>query len=467
MRNPKRPDLARPVRPQRNRRALRRRLPAPLDRVAAAVRRGDTARVDVVVRTRKVGHFFPGGTVDAFDCWLELSATDENGRVIFWSGMAEDGGRGPVEPGAHFYHSVLIDAHGNPINKRNAWSARATVYVHLIPPGAADTVHFRLKIPRDAGSLISLHAKLNYRKFMWWNTQFAFGGVRDPKDAHPQVTSDFDDGHWIFSGDSSGVSAEIKSIPTLPIVVLAEDKVELHVLPANAPAPGAELKLDAADWSRWNDYGIGLLLQGDLKEAAAAFEKITQIAPDNPDGWVNMGRVRFQEGNLAAAKTVLEKALQLSPSLARANFFYAKVLRNQGSYDDAAARLRKVLEQYPRDRVVHDELGRILFLQRRYSDAIAEFNSTLGIDPEDLEANYNLMLCYTGLGQSDRAADFQKRYLRFKADESAQTLTGPYLRAHPEDNVERQPIHEHDSVPLEKLRAAELQHGGASHGGSD
>ena len=439
----------------------------PLNRVSAAVRRGDTARVDVVVRTRKVGHFFPGGTVDAFDCWLELSATDENGRVIFWSGMAEDGGRGPVEPGAHFYHSVLIDAHGNHINKRNAWSARATVYVHLIPPGAADTAHFRLKIPPDSGSRISLHAKLNYRKFMWWNTQFAYGGVRDPNEAHPQVTSEFDDGHWIFTGDTSGVSGEIKSIPSPPTVVLAEDKTELSILPATAAVPEPEVKLDPADWTRWNDYGIGLLLQGDLKEAAAAFEKITQAAPDNPDGWVNIGRARFQEGNLAAAKTALKKALQLSPSLARAHFFYAKVLRNQGHYDDAAAHLRTVLEQYPQDRVVHNELGRIFFLQRRYAEAISEFNATIAIDPEDLEANYNLMLCYTGLGQNDRAADFQKRYLRFKADESAQTLTGPYLRAHPEDNVERQPIHEHDSVSADKLRGAGSPSAAASHGGTD
>ncbi len=33
---------------------------APLSRVHAAVRRGDTVRVDVVVRTKTVGHFFPG-----------------------------------------------------------------------------------------------------------------------------------------------------------------------------------------------------------------------------------------------------------------------------------------------------------------------------------------------------------------------------------------------------------------------
>src|SRR3989442_1780039 len=34
----------------------------------------------------------------------------------------------PVEPGAHFYRSFLVDQHGNEINKRNAWAARALVY---------------------------------------------------------------------------------------------------------------------------------------------------------------------------------------------------------------------------------------------------------------------------------------------------------------------------------------------------
>ena len=106
-------------------------------------------RVDVVVRTKKIGHFFPGGTVDAYDTWLELKATDEKGQTIFWSGMVEDGGKGPVEKGAHFYRSLQLDAHGNRINKRNAWATRAVVYVHLIPPGAADTVHYRLQIPAE------------------------------------------------------------------------------------------------------------------------------------------------------------------------------------------------------------------------------------------------------------------------------------------------------------------------------
>jgi hypothetical protein len=58
------------------------------------------------------------------------------------------------------------------------------------------------------------------------------------------------------------------------------------------------------------------------------------------------------------------------------------------------------------------------------------------------------MLCYSGLGDEAHANEHKERYLRFKADESAQAITGPYRQAHPEDNTERQPIHEHVSVTL-------------------
>jgi cytochrome c-type biogenesis protein CcmH/NrfG len=404
--------------------------------------------VDVVVRTKKIGHFFPGGTVDAYDTWLELKGTDDKGQTIFWSGSVEDNGRGPVEKGAHFYRSLQVDAHGNSINKRNAWATRAVVYVHLIPPGAADTVHYRVRIPQGSGNKITLHARLCYRKFAWWNTQFSFAGVPDSKPSNMNVTPDYDDRKFAFTGALHGVSAKEEKIPDLPIVTLAEDEVTLNVVPRAAPAPEPRTVLQAGDWERWNDYGIGLLLQGDLKGAQAAFESVTEIDPGNPDGWVNIGRAAVQEGNMDRARTVLEKALALSPDLARAHFFYAKVLRNDGRYDEAADHLRKVLAQYPRDRVALNDLGRILFLQRKYADAVNVLQSVLAVDPEDLQAHYNLMLCYKGLGDGKQAHEHEVRYLRFKADEAAQTITGPYRQLHPEDNNERQAIHEHVSVAL-------------------
>jgi Flp pilus assembly protein TadD len=396
---------------------------APLDRVQPVLRRGD-------------------------------KATDDKGQTIFWSGMVEDNGKGPVEPGAHFYRSLQIDGHGNPVNKRNAWSTRSVVYVHLIPPGAADTVHYRLRIPGNAGNKITLHARLCYRKFAWWNTQFAFAGVPDPKNPQAAVAPSYDDTNYLFTGSLKGVSAKQEKIPDVPIVAIAENEVTLNVVGRNAPTPQPKTELHAEDWQRWNDYGIGLLLQGDLKGAEAAFGKVTEIDPKNPDGWVNIGRAAVQEGDIERARTVLQQALTISPDLARAHYFYARVLRSDGNYDGAATELRTVLKQYPRDRVVLNDLGRVLFLERKFRDAVQVLNSVLEIDPEDLQAHYNLMLCYNGLGDEKNAHDHQVRYLRFKADEAAQTITGPYRQNHPDDNNERQAIHEHLSVPLEPVRQA-------------
>ena len=429
---------------------------APLNRVQAVVRRGDTVRVDVVVRTRSIGHFFPGGTVDAYDTWLELKGTDDRGQTMFWSGKVDDDGKGPVEKGAHFYRALQLDKHGHPINKRNAWATRAVVYVRLIPPGAADTVHYRLAIPNDAGNQIKLHARLLYRKFSWYNTQFSFAGIPDPNAKKAEVTPDYDDRPMLLTGSLKGVSAREEKIPDVPIVTLAEDEVTLQVANHNAPAPQPQIALNPKEWQRWNDFGIGLLLQGDLKAAQAAFEKVAQMDPNNPEGWVNIARAAIQEGDMERARTVLKKALEANPKLAKAHFFYAKVLRNDGDYDAAADHLRQVLSQYPRDRVALNDLGRILFLKREYTEAVKQLRAVLDIDPEDLQANYNLMLCYNGLGDGKQAQEFHERYMRFKADESAQALTGAYRLLNPEDNNERQTIHEHVSVPLKPVQMPTL-----------
>ncbi|MBV8051215.1 MAG: tetratricopeptide repeat protein [Acidobacteriaceae bacterium] len=426
-------------------------LTAPLNRMQTVVRRGDTIRVDVVVRTKGIGHFFPGGTVDAYDTWLELKGTDDKGQTVFWSGMVEDSGKGPVEKGAHFYRSLQIDGHGHPINKRNAWATRSVVYVHLIPPGAADTVHYRVHIPQNAGDKITLHARLCYRKFSWWNTQFSFAGIAEPGQPKAEVAPEFDDTKYVFTGSLTGVSAKQEKIPNVPVIAIAEDQVTVNVAPKNAVPAQPKTITQKDDWQRWNDYGIGLLLQGDLKGAQAAFVKVTEADPNNPDGWVNIGRAAVQEGDMVRARTVLEKALSLSPNLARAHFFYAKVLRSDGRYDEATDHLRKVLAQYPRDRVALNDLGRILFLKRKYSEAVNVLESVLAIDPEDLQAHYNLMLCYNGLGDQKQAREHEQRYLRFKADEASQAITGPYRQLNPEDNNERQPVHEHVSVPLEVI----------------
>ena len=419
------------------------KIAAPVDASGVRLEPGSTARVDVVVRTRKIGHFFPGGTVDAFDTWLELQAKDGAGRTIFWSGNVTDGGRGPVEPGAHFYRSYQLDGQGNPINKRNAWQARSLLYVRLIPPGAADVAHYLVKIPKDASGPIRFTARLNYRKFSWYYTQFSYAGKPKVGQDPSLLGLDHNGLEYDFRPEliPANVSGKIRGrTPDLPVITLAE---------ANASVPlGATLwtpLVRKQDRERWNDWGIGLLLQGDLKGAEHAFRRVTEAEPEYADGWLNVGRALVQEGETEAARPFVEKALALQPDLARAHFFMAMILKAAGDYDGALRSLRRTEQQYPRDRVTTNQIGRILFLERRYADAVQALQQTLAVDPEDVQAHYTLMLCYRGMGRMDAAEREQKLFQRFKADEASQALTAKQRLLSPEDNNERQSIHDHVS----------------------
>jgi tetratricopeptide (TPR) repeat protein len=426
------------------------RVAAPLNRAAPRLRPGSTARVDVVVRTRKIGHFFPGGTVDAFDVWLELQGRDADGRVVYWSGRVEDDGRGPVEPGAHFYRSYQLDAEGNPIDKRNAWQARSVLYVRLIPPGAADVGHFRVRIPAEARGPITLTAKLNYRKFAHYYTQFVYAGKERPGQDPALVSAHHNSLKYSFDAANipKNVSGKIKDeIPNLPIVTVASAEARLDLNDGRTETEWRPIA-EKVDRERWNDWGIGLLLQGDLKGAEYAFKKVTEAEPGYPDGWLNVARALIQEGETDAAKPYIKKALELDSSLGRIHFFKAMIEKADGDYDAALASLRVVESKYPRDRVVLNQMARILFLKRQYTEALRMVERVGGVDPEDVQMHYTAMLCYRGLGDHEKAAREEKLFRRFKAEEASQAITQRRRMVSPEDNNERQMIHDHDSVQL-------------------
>ncbi len=106
------------------------------------------------------------------------------------------------------------------------------------------------------------------------------------------------------------------------------------------------------------------------------------------------------------------------PNLAKAHYFYGLTLKTQGLYDEAIESFRRAAASYPRDRVVRNQIGRVHFLKREFPQAVAELSKTLEMDPEDLEAHYNLMLAYQGWETRRRRTLHRTLYLRFKADEA-------------------------------------------------
>ena len=210
--------------------------------------------------------------------------------------------------------------------------------------------------------------------------------MRDPEDTDFQVDKGYDDGRWVWTGDTSDVAGKIKAIPNLPIVTMAAAEAKLEVVdtvqPAYPPYQGGSAASSATlgnTRERWNDYGIGLFLQGDLKAAQVAFSKVTEIEPTYLDGWVNIARCRIAEGDMQGAETMLEKAFEIqktlpanNPHRAKVHYFYALVQEADGNYDTAIEHLRHAAAQFPRDTRVRNKLGRMYFLKRNYETALAE-----------------------------------------------------------------------------------------------
>lgn len=428
-----------------------RSLVAPADSFGLTLAPGTEVGVEAVVRTRGVGHQFTGGTTDSNMSWLELMLLDADGAPVLMSGGMDE--RSFVDEAAHSYRGVFLDEAGQELVKRNGWDRRTPVFVNQIPPGAADTVHYRFTVPEGARGPLTLRARLVYRKHKQSYNRWALGAEPAPEQPPGAVsTPAVDTREWVYDD---------AAVMELPAVVLAEDEIAFDLGGAAAvdgePPAGDRIDAIRDHWMRFNDYGIGLLRQGDLRAAIEQFRRVQELRPDYADGWVNEARAHLREGNLPAAEEALAHALEMEPGWFKASYFMAQVARGYGEYERAVELLEGVLESHPYDRMVRVDLGNVLYLMGRHDEAIPQLMFVLdNIDPEELGAHYNLMLIYRAQGEDAKADIHESRYLRYKEDEDIRQLSGPFKRAHPNANREAQSIHVHElTAPAGRFSAPE------------
>jgi hypothetical protein len=389
---------------------------AVLDGTPRPVRPGETVDVEVVVRTRGVGHAYTNGTADSNETWVSLEADDASGP-FFRSGALDETGR--LDAGADRLSTLVIDQDGRPMDRRQPQDIRVPLYNNGIGPGAARVVHYRMSIPADARGSIRLTAGTHYRKFSRDYTTFALGAAHAP----PPVTT--------LASD------------TVVLPVAGQPLTPVPSPPGRGENAGTVRGNPDPLWLRWNDYGIGLYLQGDLRGAADAWTEVAALAPDKPDGPLNRARAEIAEGRLSDARTSLDEAERRRPGWGKTAFFRATVAKEEGRLDDAEKDLRAVLEKFPLDRVAWNNLGLVEWLAGRFPEAVAAFGNTLRIDPEDVNAHYNLMRVYRAMGDRQNAELHATLYRRHKADETIRALTGDYRLEDPWANRESLATHVH------------------------
>jgi len=432
------------------------RLHAPLRPALPVLEPGRRYLLETVVRTLNIGHQLTQGTTDSNELWLEVTVTG-GGRVIGQSGGLTR--EGDVDPWAYFFNSYLLDRAGNRIERRNAQDVFVALYDHQIPPGAASVVHYGLEIPEDIDAPLIVEARLQYRKF---DTRF----LRHVK------------GRAFRYND-------------LPITTLAQDRVVLPV--SRGLESGGDVTVPL--WERWNDYGIGLLREGDrgsakgeLRQAEEAFNRVEAL--DGARGALNLARVYFKEGRLEETAAALGRAAEADPQAPpwTLAWYSALVDREYGNLDRAIATLEDLANtrygearrrgfDFSKDIRVLNELGRMLHDRSRQERGAAGepvrmallqraqswLERVLEIDPEDAKAHFNLSLVHSGLGDTGAADRHRELHERYRRDDNAveQAVTR-HRRINPAANHAAEAIAIYD---LHRPGAPAIMVGGATPGG--
>ena len=395
------------------------KLTAPLRPQVPVLKRGQTYLIEVVLRTMRLGHLFSQGTVDSNEIWVDTK-TASGGRTL-----GRSGGLGPhkeVDAWSHFINVFMLDRDGNRIDRRNPQDIFTPLYNHQIPPGAAQVVHYSFTVPEDAGDSVTFDVRLNYRKFDTVYMNYVFG-----------------------KGYTNG--APLQMTNELPIVPIASDSIRFPVSGSQLPTPQLST---IPEWQRWNDYGIGLFLEGtdkgsekgQLLQAAEAFEQVEKLG--RYEGPLNLARVYEKEGRLDEAVAALQRAAKSNPPAPRWSiaWFNGRVNKQNGYLDKAISEFRSILEDrydeldnrgfdFSLDYEVINELGQTLFERAKVErgdeaaqrdwlrQAAARFKRTLEIDSENVTAHYNLALIYERLGERELAAQHRKLHERYRSDDNA------------------------------------------------
>ena len=395
-------------------------LTAPLRPKVLVLKRGQRYLLEVVLRTLKLGHPFTQGTVDSNEVWVDAKAKS-GGKTIGRNGGL--GGHKEVDPWSHFINVYMLDRNGNRIDRRNPQNIFTPLYNHQIPPGAGQVVHYEFVVPEDQSGPLTVEVKLQYRKFDAIYMNYVFDS-NYTKGAPFTVTNE------------------------LPITTIAADKITFPVEVADAAVTNEDSKIPP--WQRWNDYGIGLFMEGsvgaekgELIQATQAFEQVEKLG--RADGPINLARVYFKEGRLDDTVAALQRAAKADPPAPRWTiaWFNGLVDKQNGFLDKAIAEFRSILEdRYPeldkrgfdfsKDYEVIDELGQAYYerakmergdpeRQKQFLNlAVDAFEKTLFLDSENLTAHYTLALIYSQLGDEAKSAFHRQEHKKFLPDYNAQ-----------------------------------------------
>ena len=159
----------------------------------------------------------------------------------------------------------------------------------------------------------------------------------------------------------------------------------------------ADLKIVAFDY----------IVLGDYSDADKWLTKMLDWAPNDSDGWYNLGRTKYNENRFAEAISAFQQCLKLDSRNVRAEDNLGLSFAGLGRNEEAAAAYRQAIawqaQSLAKNPRPYMDLGSLLIDENRPKEAVTFLLQAIEIDPRDSKTHELLGKAYSRLEEFPKA----------------------------------------------------------------
>ena len=161
-----------------------------------------------------------------------------------------------------------------------------------------------------------------------------------------------------------------------------------------------------------------------LKRAEASSKRALELAPHLAEAHASRGLAVSLTGQFDEAEKEFQEAMRLDPKSFEAAYFYGRACMAVGNFGEATKWFERAVVVRPEDFVTHmflsncyEELGRPDDSTRSKRRGFDTARRHLELNPDNPRALYMGALALSGLGESERARDWNRRGVKMEPDD--------------------------------------------------
>ena len=138
--------------------------------------------------------------------------------------------------------------------------------------------------------------------------------------------------------------------------------------------------------------------------ADSAFDKASELDPQNPFIDLVRARLEAESGSLENSKQYVLRAISKKPNYGSAILFRSQLESSEGKLKEAISSILQTISIEPQNPFLYFQLGLLYYHDKDFLNSSIAFESATRLDPQYANAKYFLGLSLSELGQNEQAS---------------------------------------------------------------